>query len=76
MGRPNLEDKYLAAFGKKIAVLRKTRGLTQEDLANRTGLHIDSMGLIERGKRWARLTTHHVLAESLGVKLDELFKDL
>lgn len=76
MSRPNQEDKYLAAFGKRIAVIRRTQKLTQEQLADRTGLAADTIRAIEQGRRWARLTTLHILAKGLSVKVDELFKGL
>lgn len=76
MTRPTQEDKHLAAFGKKVASLRQKRGLTQEQLGERTGLAVDSIGAIEQGRRWARLTTLHKLAKGLGVPVDELLKGL
>jgi DNA-binding XRE family transcriptional regulator len=76
MSRPTNEDKNLAAFGKKMSSLRRKQGLTQEQLSERTGLAVDSIGAIEQGRRWARLTTLHILAKGLGVKLESLFKDL
>jgi transcriptional regulator with XRE-family HTH domain len=48
--------------------------MTQEQLSGKTGLAIDSIGAIEQGRRWARLTTLHILAEGLGVTVDQLFK--
>lgn len=76
MSRPNQEDKYLLAFGKRIASIRRAQKLTQEQLAERTGLAADTISAIEQGRRWARLTTLHILAKGLGVKLDEIFKGL
>lgn len=76
MSRPNQEDKYLNAFGKRIAVIRREHKLTQEQLADRTGLAADTIRAIEQGRRWARLTTLHTLAKGLGVKIDELFREL
>lgn len=76
MTRPNNEDKYLSAFGKRIAIIRRAQNLTQEQLAEQTGLAADSIRAIEQGRRWARLTTLHILAKGLGVKVDELFKGL
>jgi transcriptional regulator with XRE-family HTH domain len=76
MSRPDQEDKHLAAFGKRVAAIRRDRKLTQEQLAERTGLAYDSIRGIERGRRWARLTTLHTLAKGLGVKLEDLFKGL
>lgn len=76
MSRPDQEDKHLAAFGKRIATIRRTQQLTQEQLADNTGLASDTIRAIERGRRWARLTTLHILAKGLGVRLDDLFKGL
>lgn len=76
MSRPNEEDKHLAAFGKRVAALRQQRNLTQEQLAERTGLAADSIGAIEQGRRWARLTTLHKIAKGLKISIDELFKGL
>ncbi|MDN5274738.1 MAG: transcriptional regulator [Candidatus Saccharibacteria bacterium] len=66
----------MIAFGKKVATIRQKRGLTQDQLADKTGLSIDTVGAIEQGRRWARLTTLHKLAKGLGVSTDELFKGL
>lgn len=76
MSRPSQEDKHLEAFGKKVASLRQKHNLTQEQLAERTGLAVDSIGAIEQGRRWARLTTLHKLAKGLSVPVDELLKGL
>jgi transcriptional regulator with XRE-family HTH domain len=76
MSRPSQEDKNLAAFGKRIAALRLKRNLTQDQLADKAGLSIDTISAIERGRRWARLTTLHQLARGLGTTTDELFKNL
>ena len=76
MSRPTQEDKHLAAFGKRVASLRRKRGMTQEQLAEKTTLASDSIAAIEQGRRWARLTTLHALAMGLGVKVDVFLKDL
>lgn len=76
MNRPTSEDKNLAAFGKKVSSIRRAKGLTQEQLSEKTGLAVDTIGAIEQGRRWARLTTLHNLAKGLGVKVDEIFRGL
>jgi len=76
MTRPNQEAKNLIAFGQKVSKLRKERGLTQDQLASKTDLSVETIGAIEQGRRWARLTTLHKLAKGLGVSTDELFKGL
>jgi transcriptional regulator with XRE-family HTH domain len=76
MKRPTQEDKHLATFGRKDAALRKKRGLTQDEISYKTGLSVDTIGAIEQGRRWARLTTLHKLAKALGTTTDELFRGL
>jgi transcriptional regulator with XRE-family HTH domain len=76
MSRPSQEDKNLAAFGKRVAAIRLQRNMTQDQLADKAGLSIDTISAIERGRRWARLTTLHQLAKGLRISTDELFKGL
>ena len=41
----------LFAFGKTLKDLRKKRNLTQKQFSEITGLHINYIGMIERGER-------------------------
>ncbi len=70
------EAKYLAAFGKRLAELRRKRGLTQEQLAEKADVTALSIGFIEQGRRWPRLATLHKLARCLDVEVMELFRGL
>ncbi len=70
------ESQYLTAFGKRVAEVRKSRGLTQEQLAEKAGLTPLTVGFIEQGRRWPRIITLHKLAKSLNVSVDELLKGL
>lgn len=72
--RPTTEDRHLAAFGKRVAELRRARGFTQEALAEKIGMAPHSLAFIEQGRRWPRLTTLHKLAKGIGVSTDELLK--
>lgn len=70
------EAKYLAAFGKRLAEVRRSRKLTQEQLAERADVTPLSIAFIEQGRRWPRIATLHKLAKCLGVPIVELFKGL
>lgn len=70
------ERKQLAAFGKQFAKIRKSRGYTQEQLAEKADITSLSVAYIEQGRRWPRLSTIHKLAKCLGVSVDEFFKGL
>jgi transcriptional regulator with XRE-family HTH domain len=64
------------AFGRRIRDLRKARGLSQEDLAERAGLHRTYVGGIERGERNPSLVNIGQIAQALGVTVHELFEAL
>ncbi len=70
--------RYLECFGANVRRLRlaKTPRLSQERLAEITGLHRTEIGKIEQGKVEPHLTTLVILAHGLSVGLDELVTDL
>lgn len=70
------EQKLMKAFGKRVAEVRKSRGVTQQELAENIGMSVVAIAYIETGKRWARLGTLNKIANSLKVKLADLFKDI
>lgn len=70
------ESKYLKAFGKRLAEIRRKRGLTQEQLAELADMTTLSLSYIEQGRRWPRLVTLHKLADCLKVPISEFFKNL
>lgn len=63
-------------FGKSIRTLREERGYSQEELAERAGLHRNYVGGIERGERNVGLENIVKLAKALSVKSRDLFEDL
>ena len=60
-------------FGKKLKQVRKTRGFSQQQLAELCDMQTPSIGLIETGKRCPSFSTIEILAEILNVKFAELF---
>lgn len=71
-----VEQKQMKAFGKRVAEVRKSRGVTQQELAENIGMSVVAIAYIETGKRWARLGTLSKIAKSLKVEIQELFKGL
>ena len=63
-------------FGANVRAARLKRGLTQEELAERSGLAPVQVSRIERGKREVRLTTIIRLVRALDVTPAELLKGL
>jgi transcriptional regulator with XRE-family HTH domain len=63
-------------FGDRVRELRKSRGFSQEKLAERADLHYTYVGGIERGERNPSLINIGRIAAALGVSLAELFSVL
>ena len=70
--------KLLAGFGANVRRVRTTgvEPCSQEALAALTALHRTEIGKIEQGIVEPRLTTLMILADALGVGLDELVAGL
>lgn len=60
-------------FGNAVRNTRTAAGLTQEDLADRSGLDRSYIGGVERGERNPTLSVIEKIADGLGVSLAELF---
>ena len=61
-------------FGKNVTRLRRARGLTQEDLAERAGISARYAQSLEAGEYFPTLPTLVRLREKLGAAWDDLFK--
>lgn len=60
-------------FGKKLRELRRSRDITQEKLAEMSGLSLQYIGEIERNRRNPSLTSMESLAEALNIPIGDLF---
>lgn len=69
----DFEKKINLEIGKKIRLLRKERGLTLKQLANRTGLSISLISQIERAKSSSSVSTLYKVATALSVKMEYFF---
>ena len=65
----NIEER----FGERVRSLRQSKGLSQEELAFKAGVHRTYLGGIERGERNPSLRNIAAIAKALGVTLSELF---
>lgn len=63
-------------FGKQIRNLRREKGWSQEELADKVGLHRTYIGSIERGEQNTSIDNIAKLAKSLGVKIEDLVEGL
>lgn len=64
------------SFGRAVRERRTSLGLSQEELADRAGLHRTYVGSIERGERNPSLLNIARLAKALRVRPSELMPEL
>lgn len=66
----------LDTFGKNIRKFREIKKLRQEDLAEKTDLTTNYIGMIERGEKIPSLETFINILNSLGVSADMVLSDV
>lgn len=65
-------DGLRAILAENIKIFRKSRGISQEELAEQCGLHRTYIGSVERHERNVTLSTLETLAATLGVAVSDL----
>jgi transcriptional regulator with XRE-family HTH domain len=73
-GGGSVESIY-ATVGRKIQKFRSLQSMTQQELAERSGLSVPFVSQIETGNRKASLDTYQKLAAGFGIELWELFRE-
>jgi len=63
----------LRAVGEEIQQRRLAKGLSQEKLAEKAGLHRNFIGLIERGQRNSTLLTMQAITDALKIQMSDVF---
>ena len=63
------------ALGLRIKQLRATLGVTQEELADRSGMFRTYVSRIESGAANPTVTMLYAVAEALGVRVQDLFDE-
>lgn len=67
------KEEILVKFGKRVQQLRAEAKLSQEDLADKAGLHRTYIGMIERAEKNITLRNIEKLAKAFGITLPDLF---
>lgn len=75
-GYSGSDAELLQQFGAGIKVRREKLGFSQEELAERAGLHRTYIGGIEQGRRNLSLLNIMKIARALNLPPEELFKGI
>lgn len=68
------KNLILLKFGANVQQLRKSKHLSQEELAERAGMHRTYIGMVERAERNITLCNIEKIAKALDVQIYELLK--
>lgn len=70
------DTEIYEVIGERLAKARKKAGLTQEQLAEQSGIYRSHVGFIEQGRRKPTISSLNKLLTTLNISFEELFKNL
>ncbi|MGP5231767.1 helix-turn-helix domain-containing protein [Psychrobacter celer] len=65
-------DERMIAFGKRVREMRKSKGISQERLAEMAGIDRSYMGNIERGEKNITLKKAYEICDALEIEIQDL----
>jgi transcriptional regulator with XRE-family HTH domain len=71
-----MAEDLLVRLGARIRKLRKKRGWTQVDMAEKVGIDRSFLADVERGKRNVSILNLEIIASGLNMSLAQLFARL
>jgi transcriptional regulator with XRE-family HTH domain len=69
----NKNNEINKLFGKKLRLLRMSKGLSQEELGLQSGIHRTYIGQIERAEKNITIQNVYRIAKTLELDIRELF---
>ena len=71
-----MKREILIKFGKKVREERARLGLSQEELASRTGVHRTYIGMIERAEKNITLENIEKVSKALKISISDFLKGI
>lgn len=71
-----MQEHILIRYGQAVRKVRLAQGISQEELADRCGLHRTYISDVELGKRNLSLENIERIAVSLNTSLSDFFKEV
>ncbi len=71
-----MSEDVLTRFGSAVRNEREKQDLSQEELAERAGMHRTYVGMVERAEKNITLRNISKIANALGLSLKDLFSKL
>ena len=67
-----MRDELLFKIGQSVRYLRNKKGISQEELAFRANLNMNSISTLERGINNVKIKTLYSIADALDVKVEDI----
>ena len=67
-----MKDELLFKIGQSVRYLRQKEGISQEELAFRANLNLNSISTLERGLNNVKIKTLYSIAKALNGKIEEI----
>ena len=67
-----MRDELLFKIGQSVRSLRNKKGISQEELAFRANLNMNSISTLERGINNVKIKTLYNIASALDVNIEEI----
>ncbi len=67
-----MRDEFLFKLGQSVRYLRMKEGISQEELAFRAELNMNSISTLERGINNVKIKTLYSIAKALGVNVEDI----
>lgn len=67
-----MRDELLFKIGQSVRYLRNKKGISQEELAFRANLNMNSISTLERGINNIKIKTLYNIASALDVNIEEI----
>lgn len=67
-----MKDELLFKIGQSVRYLRLKQGVSQEELAFKSGLNMNSISTLERGINNVKIKTLYKIAQALNVDVNDI----
>lgn len=68
------DEDFIQKFGQRLKEIRKSKKVSQEELAFKAGFELSQIGRIERGTINTSISHVSAIAKALDIPASELFK--
>ena len=67
-----MQEHILIRYGQAVRKVRLEQGISQEELAFRANLNMNSISTLERGLNNVKIKTLYAIADALEVKIEDI----